>query len=476
MLVLEKSALIGGSTLLSGGGGWFPNTRYSQEYGDSREAALTYLKQIAGGQSTDAIIETFVDRADEILEIIAQNSAIEWKAGTTYGDYHPEWEGGLPFGRACSPIREEGEVGGSPLISKLQAAIEEKGGEILVETPITRLFTREGENGIAEVIGVEAKGKEGTINIKANKGVLLATGGFEWDEELKTHFLRHKAEFNMSVSGATGDALRMCMALGSDLRNMNECWGMPVYKAPNEETLELGQLASGGLMLDRAKPGSIMVNRNGERFINEACDYDTFWRSQGGWNSWGEDGYSDLPSYLICDQTFVDRYGINQLGAGVVDPSALQADTLEALAEKIEVPADALAKTVERFNENAKQGIDPDFHRGESYFDRVFMSDMGQEFEWASVEATLGALETPPFYAMECATGTLGTCGGPRVNENSQVIHITGEPISRLYCTGNASSIGGPGMGYAGAGGTIGPAVTFAGIAGLHAADLASWE
>ena len=483
VIVCEKSHMVGGSTLLSGGGGWFPNTRYSQEHGDSRELALTYLQQIAEGQSTDAIIETFVDRADEILEVIATNSDIVWKAGTVYGDYHPEWEGGLPFGRACSPVSEGAEAG-APLITGLQTAIEENGNEILTETPVTKLITRENGNGVVEVIGVEAEDVDGnTLRIKANKGVVLATGGFEWDEELKTHFLRGKVEFNISVPGGTGDALRMCMGLGADLRNMNECWGHSCYKAPNEGTLEAGHFATIGLMYDRAKPGSIIVNSNGERYHNEACDYDTWQRAQCGWNTWGNNGYSSFPSYFICDQQFVERYGINQIdmtigktGPGIVDENAISADSIEELAEKIGVPVDALKNTVDRFNTNAKNGVDPDFHRGESYFDRAFMSDMGEYFEWAVIEATLGAVENPPYYAMECTTGTLGTCGGPRVNENAQVMHVSGEVIPRLYCTGNASSIGAPGASYAGAGGTLGPAITFGGIAALHAADLESWQ
>lgn len=485
VIVCEKAKTIGGSTIISGGGGWFPNTRYSKEFGDDRDKALAYVKLIAQGQSTDAIMEAFVDRSDEILEVIANNSTIQWKAGTTYGDYHPEYEGGLQFGRSCSPAREEGEPGaGSPLITRLQKAIEETGNEILTSAPVTSLVTRQGENGVAEVLGVIATpDNKDPIYIKANKGVLLACGGFEWDEDLKTNFLRGKAEYNVSVPGNNGDALRMCMALGSDLRNLNECWGQSCYKIPNQELAEMKSPAKIGLMYDRAKPGSIIVNKNGKRFINEACDYDTFQRAMLSWSSFGENGYLSMPSYLIADQTFVNRYGINQIdmtlgitNPGVVDDAALSSDTLAGLADQINVDPATLEQTVARFNEYAAQGEDPDFHRGESYFDRVFMSDMGQEFEWGDVKATLGTIETPPFYAMECTTGTLGTCGGPRVNELSQVVHVSGEPISRLYCSGNASSIGGPGASYAGAGGTIGPAITFAGIAGLHAADLAPWE
>jgi succinate dehydrogenase/fumarate reductase flavoprotein subunit len=487
VIVLEKAMTVGGSTIISGGGGWIPNTRYSQEFGDSREKALTYVTHVAGDQSTDAIIEAFVDRSGEIVDMLADNSTIEWQIGQVFGDYHPEWEGGLQFGRGHSPKREEGEPGaGYPLISRLQKAIEDAGGKIRTNTPVRRLITRTGDNGVSEVLGVEAwegDSESKKLYVKANKGVLLGCGGFEWDEELKTHFLRGKVQFNVSAAGNDGDALRMCMALGADLRNMNECWGQSCYVAPNLPTLETRTPATIGLMYDRAKPGSMLVNKNGERYCNESCDYDTYWRSQLSWDSWGETGYASIPAYFIVDQLFVDRYGLNQIdlvtGAsapGQVDEAAYRADTIEGLAERIGVPPAALAATVARFNENARQGIDPDFHRGESYYDRVFMSDMGEFFEWAAIEATLGPVETAPFYAMECSTGTLGTCGGPRVNENAQVIHVTGEIINRLYCSGNASGIGGPGIGYGGAGGTIGPGVVFAGIAGLHAAELDNWS
>lgn len=484
VVVLEKQGWIGGSTYISGGGGWFPNTRYSQEYGDNREAALAYLRLIAQGQADEKLIETFVDRSDEVLEVLHQYGDIDWQVGTTYGDYHPEWEGGMQFGRSTSPVRREGEVQGQPFIGRLSDSLEANGNEILASTPATALVVRMGGNGVPEVLGVQATPQGADpIYIKANKGVLLACGGFEWDEELKAHFLRGVAEFNVSVPSNTGDGLRMAMALGCDLRNMNECWGQSCYRAPNEGTKESGTAATIGLMYDRAKPGSILVNTEGKRFMNEACDYDTFQHAALSWGSYGANGYLSLPMWFVCDQTFVDRYGINQIdmtigktGPGLVDEAAVSADTLAELAEKIGVPADNLEATVARFNEYAAKGEDPDFHRGESYYDRVFMSDMGQEFEWADVKGTLGALETPPFYAMEGTTGTLGTCGGPRVNEFAQVIHVCGEPIGRLYCSGNAAGVGGPGASYAGAGGTIGPAVTFAGIAGLHAADLPSWE
>ena len=482
VVVLEKNSWIGGSTLMSGGGGWFPNTRWSAEYGDTREKALAYCTAIAQEQSTPEIIEAFVDRSDEILGIVEENTEITWQAGTVFGDYHPEWEGGMQYGRSTSPIKEEGEAG-APYIYKMQAAIEAAGNEILTDTPLTALVVRFQPNGVPEVLGVEATPDGGDpIYIKAKKGVLIATGGFEWDEELKTHFLRGKTEFNVTPTSNTGDGLKMCMALGCDLRNMNECWGQSCYVKPNEDARTHG-FASIGLMYDRAKPGAILVNHEGKRFINEAVDYDTFQRACFSWGSYGENGYLNLPMNIIVDQLFVDRYGLNQIdlvtghfGPGIVDENAVSADTLEELAEKIGVPAENLVATVERFNEYARKGEDPDFHRGESYYDRVFMSDMGQEFPWAAVEATLGPIENPPFYALEGSTGTLGTCGGPRVNEFAQVIHVTGETIGRLYCTGNASSIGGPGASYPGAGGTIGPATTFAGIAGLHAAELADWE
>ena len=204
VVVLEKNGWVGGSTLMSGGGGWFPNTRYSAEYGDTREAALAYCTAIAEGQSTEAIVEAFVDRSDEILDMIAQNSEIEWQVGTVYGDYHPEWEGGMQFGRSTSPVSGENEAG-APLITKLQAAIEERGGTVMTSTPLTALVVRMQANGIPEVVGVEATPDgEDPIYIKARKGVLVATGGFEWDEELKTHFLRGKAEFNVTPSSKHG--------------------------------------------------------------------------------------------------------------------------------------------------------------------------------------------------------------------------------------------------------------------------------
>jgi succinate dehydrogenase/fumarate reductase flavoprotein subunit len=202
-------------------------------------------------------------------------------------------------------------------------------------------------------------------------------------------------------------------------------------------------------MVQRRMPGCITVNRHGRRFFNEAASYDASWRAVYAWENFGELRDRNLPAFHVSDKK--------------VKPTATvgvhQADTLAELAGLLGIDPPALEDTVAEFNENVLQGSDPHFHRGESRYDTQY-------------GPTLAPLDKPPFYGVEVAPADLGTCGGARVNANAQVLDPFGKVIARFYAAGNSSGVGGPGAGYGGGGGTIGPAMTFAYIAGVHAAGL----
>lgn len=452
VLVLEKSAVTGGSTRLSGGVAWIPNNPVMplEGYEDSREDAITYLEKLGLGQADSKLIEAFVDNGPKMIELAAEYCPWNWHVAILLGDYHPEWPGARVKGRSIEPeIPGKTMTVGPDLVDGLVQAVEAAGAEILLETPVQRLVTRLLEDGTQEVLGVVAQSPDGPLWIGARRGVLLAAGGFDWDFERKANFLRGPTNYTIGHPGNTGDGLRLAQMAGADLRNLNECWGGVVYVADTKALHAEGLPGTIKHMVQRRSAGCITVNRHARRFYNEASDYDSAWRPFFAWENWGDILCANLPAYMISDKK--------------VRPNAtegvFQADTLEELAAQLGLDPEALVATVQRFNENALLGQDPDFHRGESAYDTEYGT-------------TVAPLDKPPFYGVEVAPADLGTCGGARVNENAQVLSPMGVVIPGLYASGNSSGVGGPGAGYGGGGGTIGPALTFAYIAGRHMLTL----
>jgi len=480
VLVLEKAVNAGGSTAISGGWSWVPNNSVMKAEGieDSRENALTYLRLLAQGQANEELITTFVDKGPEMIDFVAQNSPIVWGIATGLfpaqppcTEYHPEWPGGVPIGRSLVPHLEGKPGFGGTLIEGLVKGVTAKGVEILCETPAKKLITRMLPDGRQEILGLIAESAGEEIAIRAKKAVVLTAGGYDWNFEMKKHFLRGPTPYATGVPTLTGDGIHMAMAVGADLRNMNECWGMPVYKGDAEEKNAKKAPAGLTLLLEKTKPGCIFVNRYGERFCNEAGDYDTIWRSFFTWENWGATGYRNIPAFVIFDNTVRTQFTIGGATADKPLPGWVkQADSLKALAEALGIDSAGLEKTVAAFNEQAKQARDPWFHRGESAYDRAWALGL------AGPESTLGPLEQSPFFAAEVAVSDIGTCGGPNVNALAQVLTPFGQVIPRLYAAGNNSGIGAPGASYGGGGGTIGPAMTFSYIAGQHAAALEPWK
>lgn len=461
VLIIEKLGFPGGTTGISGGWIWIPNNPLMEQVGveDSREDALTYVTRVAEGQADQEIIEAFVDRGPELVQFLLDNVDLVWTPRDPNqgwaADYHPEWEGGKLGGRSLSP-----EGSGPGLIRALVAACDANGIDYLLETPAKRLIARDGE-----VLGVLAESDGAEINIRARKAVVLTAAGFPWNEEMVKHYLRGPS-IPTSTPGNTGDGILMGMAVGADLRNMNEEWGAPAYKIPGDRLGHILIAASIG------RPGAIMVNRWGERFFNEAGPYDTVKRAFDYYDT-SRTEYRNQPAYLIADAGYVERYTF--LGVGLDDEVpewVTTADSIRELAVLLGIDPYALETTVARFNWNAARGVDPDFMRGQSAYDRSWAGDP----EAPCPNLCLSPLQRPPFYALEAWGGNIGTAGGLRVNANSQVLNPFAEIVPRLYAAGNNAGIGGPGAHYGGGGGTVGPAMVFGYIAGQHAAGLDGWE
>lgn len=466
VLVLEKHPGTGGTTLVSGGVVWIPLNPVQAREGiqDNRADALTYLHHLAQGQADEELILAFLNRGGEMLDYVERHTKLRWRVSQLMGpigDYHPEWAGSNVRGRSVEPVRPGTERAGGLLIEGLLEALQARGVEILTGTPARQLVARDTPQG-KEVIGVEAGHESQPLRIRARRGVLMASGGFERNEEMKRHFLRGPSPYTLGCETNTGDGIHMGMALGGDLRNMNEVWGTSVYTADAKANGKYR--GSIPLMHPGGAPGGILVNRHGDRFCNEAGDYDSRWRTFQTLENWGDLSYRNIPAFHICDQSL--RESSVLFGASKNEPLpkwAVTASTLAELGAKLGIDPKSLEATVADFNNHAAQGLDPYFHRGEGYYDRRGRSDPSVTLKPLAMQG--------PFYGAEVSPADMGTCGGLRVDGRARVIDVFNRPIARLYASGNTTGVGSPGASYGGGGGTLGPALTFAYIAGQELAQ-----
>jgi 3-oxosteroid 1-dehydrogenase len=521
--LFEKGDRVGGTSAYSGGMIWIPANSYRPAHRpDSREAALTYLRSLSNQRLSDEIIEAYVDAGPEMTQFLEERTPIEWVCVPDFPDFHPEQPGAAASGGRtleCPPypFGELGEwrdrVQVSPYFPDYHITVGETtlGQPVPMEVPadVKRRRVENDERGLGlslvarllrgcldrgivpqtehravelvmehgAVAGVLFDTPQGQREVRGTN-VVLATGGFEWDEGLKRAFLRGPLTDAVSVPTNTGDGLRMAMRVGAMLGNMSEAWWMPVIDVPTDVVPTGRQL----LTAERTFPGSIMVNTSAQRFTNEAANYNAFGAAFHELDT-TRGVYRNLPCWMIFNQEFYSKYGLAgdiTGGSGVEgtlgpDPGAeherqrarapdwiTASDTLAGLAERLGIPAEALEKTVDRFNSNARAGHDPDFHRGESIFDKWYGDP---ELRDGSAAPTLGPLEGGPYYAIEVKSGALGTKGGPLTDRTGAVLDVDGHRIDGLYAAGNAMASA-MGMTYGGAGGTLGPAMIFGYLAG----------
>ena len=506
--VFEKHDQVGGTSAWSGGQVWIPNNDHMADHdiADSRERALTYIMSLSHDMIEDRLAEAFVDAGPEMIRFLETCAPVEFYSVPEFPDYHAEFPGGsLRGGRTLEcpiyPFRElgawEGRVTPSPyypianitmsetplgkpvpqppsaeelarrqidnergcgqaLVGRLLKACLDRGIEPRTEWRAVELITDDGQ-----VRGVRFDTPEGERRIEARAGVILATGGFEWNKDLLRAFLRGPMTHPVSIRTNTGDGLKMAMKAGAAIGNMREAWWTPVADVPASQN-SMERLM---IMGQRTLPHSIMVNKKGRRFTNEAANYNAFGAAFHEMDV-ARFAYANLPCWLIFDQDYIDLYGFGYPGVrGEAPDWLISAPTLDGLAAALEVPADELGRTVERWNGLVDAGHDSDFERGEAAYDRWW----GDPNLKGDRSATLGRLARGPFYAIPVNSGALGTKGGPRVDPTARVLDMDGEPILGLYAAGNvmASPFG---MTYGGPGGTLGPAMTFAFLAGRDAA------
>ncbi len=358
-------------------------------------------------------------------------------------------------------------VMGNALVAQLFQGLRDNGVPILFGAALDDLVTEDGR-----VVGAVVAGAAGPMRIRARSGVVLATGGFARNEKYRARFMPTPVPaHSMAVAEDTGDGLEMGERIGAKLQaggaGSGGLWTpVSITRRPGADRND----GSGGLyphiILDRAKPGLIAVNRAGRRFVNEGVSYHDFVEAMFRSN----ETVPTIPAHLICDAGFVRKYGLGIIHPGTTNLArfersgyATRAATIEELAEKLEIEPASLADTVARHNRFAADGTDPDFGKGDSELNR-FNGDPDHR-----PNPCLGPIAAPPFVAVAVWPAELGCCAGLATTADAQVLDQNDEAIAGLYACGNdmASIMAGS---YPGPGTTLGPALVFGHRAAMHAA------
>ncbi|HUN98574.1 MAG TPA: FAD-binding protein, partial [Bradyrhizobium sp.] len=350
---------------------------------------------------------------------------------------------------------------GNALAARLYATLIARKVDIIFGATIERLILDGGK-----VSGAEITSSSGKQIIATNRGVVLATGGFSHDPDLRRQLFPAAAGFVSATSAAgTGDGLRLAMANGARLAtDVTE----PAYWVP--ASLFKRDDGSQGVfphtVTDRAKPGVIAVNNAGRRFVNEAVSYHEFVRAmlRDGNNA------ADRPFHLICDRRFLWTYGLGRIqpfsrriGQFVKRGELIEAGTFDELARAIGIEPYALKSTICGYNEHARTGHDPAFDRGTTIYQR-HLGDTSH-----APNPCVAPIEEAPFYALRIFPADLGTAIGLRTDIHARVLRTDGSPLAGLYACGNdmGSIMNGN---YPGPGITLGPALTFGYVAARHLA------
>jgi 3-oxosteroid 1-dehydrogenase len=498
VLIYEKAATVGGTSAVSGGIVWIPAHRRMPEQELTVADAMSYLRAQSLGSMDEDLVETFVRTGPVMLDFVESHSGIQFEIAAGFPDYKPELPGGQPTGgrslnavpydlanlgewrdRITSFPADFSNVGiDAETRARIHASVDARSGDLCVAgtaliagllkglldkgvTPVTNARAVELTADARGITGARIRLSDKMITIRARRGVILACGGFEWDESLVGAFLRGPMHGAVSPPNNTGDGLRMAMAHGADLANMGEAWWVPIVKIPGD-TID-GRPRSRSVRLERTRPRSIIVNRAGKRFVNEAGEYNSMAGAFHYLDPRG--GYVNDPAWIVFDSLHLKRYGF--LGVAPGDPVPQwfceSADFAE-LGAKTGVDPDGLARTIEAWNRNAARDVDPDFGRGSSAYDGYWGDDRAATL----AGKTLGPIDIAPYYAVPVSVGAMGTKGGPRTDRDGHVLHVSGRPIPGLYAAGNAMA-GVTGRAYGGAGGTLGPAMVFGFRAGYAA-------
>ena len=531
VVVLEKTEFLGGSTAVSGGAVWIPENHLMASVGhtDSRDRAITYLRQTVGSALKPEMIDAYLTYGPAMVRFFEAHTSVKFVPRAVSPDYKPELEGASMGGRTIDPApfdgRDLGEsfdllrpplptflaLGGMMVNRKdIDALLNlhrswanfrhatslvarylrdrvrwSRGTRLLlgnalaarlIKSALDKRIEMRRNVQITELIveagrvcGVAIKSDTGNSVVKARRAVVLATGGFPQNSALRAALIPHAAVHrSMSPLGNSGDGLALARSLGGYLAqgNAGAAFWAPVSVMRDGDGKET---VFPHLITDRQKPGLLAVNVAGQRFANEASSYHDFVDAMHRETQ----KTPCIPAWLICDSVFLKQYGL-----GLVRPRTrnverfiargylYRAESIDTLAGAIGVPPAALSASVAKMNRAATEGRDAEFHRGESAYDR-YLGDPSHR-----PNPCLGPIETGPFYAVQVWPGDIGSATGLTVDAHARVLDATRRPIEGLYACGNDmnSVMGGT---YPAAGITLGPALTFGYIAGRTIADPA---
>jgi 3-oxosteroid 1-dehydrogenase len=520
VIMLERSDLLAGTTALAGGGIWAPANRFMLADGDQDSAvdALRYLEAVVGDQgpaTSTARKRAFVENVPKAIAFL-ESLGVRFRRTPGYPDYHPDQPGASVAGRGVESVvfdmsvlgdwnsrflqrpfprtmpmgtldvarlvlarrtlagaltyarvfthfvwgkitRRRLRAGGSALAGQLLHQVRQRGIPVMLLTGATDLMM-DGER----VAGVIARGPGGVMSIRAGQAVVLAAGGFARSAELREKYQPAPVTgaWTSASKSDLGDGIRLGQSAGAALSLMDEAWWGPASVLPNGVALFH--------VSERSKPGSLIVDAAGRRYMNEAMSYVDAGHAMFEANSNGQ----AIPSWMIFDQAYRSHYPFGTLLPGITPQELVdkgyfrRAGTLEELAGMIGVESAVLRATVERFNGFARSGVDEDFGRGGNPYDRYFGDPR------VKPNPCLAPVERAPFYAVALYPGDLGTKGGLVTDEHARVLREDGSVIRGLYAAGNTTASV-MGRRYPGPGVTLGPAITFGHLAMRHLAETA---
>ena len=529
VLLCEKSDQVGGTGATSAGTLWIPGNHQSRNSGfdDSAAKAEEYLDALIGSASGRELRTAFLRSGPAVIDYLERNTDVKFLPCGRHPDYRSNMKGAAVAGRAIIPQPFDGRLLGAdfarlrppipeymllggmmiakadipPLLGRFKSlanfsyaarllaryaadrlryprgtrlmmgnaltarlfySLRKRGVEILFNAPIAAIDERDGR-----ITGATIKSASGVIYVKAKKGLVLATGGYGHNKHYRESFMAHPVPaHSMSSEFNRGDGLAIGERLGARIapeeHRRSGLWTPASVTTRPDGSKGLYP----HLLLDRAKPGLIAVNAQGERFVNEAVSYHDFVEGMFDANATAP----AIPCYLICDAAFIKKYGLGIVYPGAGNLSRLlksgylkRGDTPEDLAAQFGIDAPGLCRTVERHNGFARTGVDTDFGKGETELNRFNGDDSH------TPNPCIGPLATAPYYGLEIWPADIAVSTGLSTDAHARVLDKAGQPIPGLYACGNdmASMMRGS---YPGPGTTLGPGIVFAYRAAMHAA------
>lgn len=520
--VLEKANHFGGTTAISGGGIWIPVSPQAKAEGvdDSIETARNYVLGVVGNRAERALIDAYLNNGPEMIEWLAANSETVFQISPPSSDWYPEVSGAVDFGRLLAPSEYDGKklgknfdrlqkprqefnapggmmidlfdlpyiaklpspgalwymakiairfaldkrklgrgsrlTMGNALVGRLLHSAIDAGVDLYEATPVEGLVTADGK-----VTGVRATVKGISSEIAANKGVILASGGFSANAEMRKAYIPF-AQQHVSILPYenTGDGILSAQSAGAVMGAENHV--NAVWAVVSKRTRADGYIERYAHLIDMSKPGCIAVNTAGQRFGNEASVHFVEAMHATG----------TVPAHIIANAKFVKKYGMGLVlpGGGKIKEMVAcgymkTGATLAELAAQIGVDAAGLEATAAKVNADAATGKDRQFGKGDSQID----IEIGDPKHMPN--ACFGPLGDGPYYAIEIFPGDGSTTVGVKIDDQCRVIGQNGAPIAGLYAAGlDANSIW---QGKSPAHGcNVGPAMVTGYIAGKSVAGI----